>query len=94
MPSFDVVSELNLMEVENAFNQARKEILQRFDFKGTNTDLERDKEQHVVVKAGSEAAPRRPCRSSWRSSRSAACRSRDSTRRSSSPPRAVRCASS
>ena len=54
MPSFDVVSELNLMEVENAFNQARKEILQRFDFKGTNTDLERDKDLHVVVKAGSE----------------------------------------
>ena len=54
MPSFDVVSELNLMEVENAFNQARKEIGQRFDFKGTSTDLERDKEGHVVVKAGSE----------------------------------------
>ena len=36
MPSFDVVSELNLMEVENAFNQARKEIAQRFDFKGTH----------------------------------------------------------
>jgi uncharacterized protein YajQ (UPF0234 family) len=54
MPSFDVVSELNLMEVENAFNQARKEILQRFDFKGTQTDLERDQDGHVVVKAGSE----------------------------------------
>jgi uncharacterized protein YajQ (UPF0234 family) len=54
MPSFDVVSELNLMEVENAFNQARKEIGQRFDFKGTQTDLERDKEGHVVVRAGSE----------------------------------------
>jgi uncharacterized protein YajQ (UPF0234 family) len=54
MPSFDVVSELNLMEVENAFNQARKEIQQRFDFKGTSTDLERDKEGHVVVRAGSE----------------------------------------
>ena len=54
MPSFDVVSELNLMEVENAFNQARKEIAQRFDFKGTSTDLERDKDGHVVVKAGSE----------------------------------------
>ena len=54
MPSFDVVSELNMMEVENAFNQARKEIGQRFDFKGTQTDLERDKEGHVVVKAGSE----------------------------------------
>ena len=54
MPSFDVVSELNLMEVENAFNQARKEIGQRFDFKGTSTDLERDKDGHVVVKANSE----------------------------------------
>jgi hypothetical protein len=54
MPSFDVVSELDMMEVENAFNQARKEIAQRFDFKGTGTDLERDKEGHVVVKAGSE----------------------------------------
>ncbi len=54
MPSFDVVSELNMMEVENAFNQARKEIGQRFDFKGTQTDLERDKDGSVVVKAGSE----------------------------------------
>ena len=54
MPSFDVVSELNLMEVENAFNQARKEIGQRFDFKGTSTDLERDKDGHVLVRAGSE----------------------------------------
>lgn len=54
MPSFDVVSELNVMEVENAFQQARKEIGQRFDFKGTRTDLERDKDGSVVVKAGSE----------------------------------------
>jgi cyclic-di-GMP-binding protein len=54
MPSFDVVSELNLMEVENAFNQARKELAQRFDFKGTSTDLERDKDGHVVVKANSD----------------------------------------
>jgi uncharacterized protein YajQ (UPF0234 family) len=54
MPSFDVVSELNMMEVDNAFNQARKEIQQRFDFKGTQTDLERDKDGHVLVKAGSE----------------------------------------
>jgi cyclic-di-GMP-binding protein len=54
MPSFDVVSELNMMEVENAFNQARKELAQRFDFKGTNTDLERDKEGHVLVRASSE----------------------------------------
>ncbi|HSM91583.1 MAG TPA: YajQ family cyclic di-GMP-binding protein [Anaeromyxobacteraceae bacterium] len=54
MPSFDVVSELNMNEVENAFNQARKELLQRFDFKGTSTDLERDKDLNFVVKANSE----------------------------------------
>jgi hypothetical protein len=54
MPSFDVVSELNMNEVENAFNQSRKEILQRFDFKGTSTDIERDKDLNFVVKANSE----------------------------------------
>jgi uncharacterized protein YajQ (UPF0234 family) len=54
MPSFDVVSELDMNEVENAFNQARKELLQRFDFKGTSTDLERDKDLNFVVKANSE----------------------------------------
>ena len=54
MPSFDVVSEIEMQEVENAFNQARKELAQRFDFKGTHTDLERDKELNLVVKANSE----------------------------------------
>ena len=54
MPSFDVVSELDLMEVENAFNQARKELAQRFDFKGTATDLERDKDGNVLLTANSE----------------------------------------
>jgi uncharacterized protein YajQ (UPF0234 family) len=54
MPSFDVVSELDLMEVENAFNQARKELAQRFDFKGTSTDLERQQDGSILVKANSE----------------------------------------
>src|SRR5919108_2960323 len=54
MPSFDVVSELNLMEVENAFNQARKELAQRFDFKGTSTDLERQPDGAILLKANSE----------------------------------------
>jgi hypothetical protein len=54
MPSFDVVSELNMMEFDNGFNQARKEIAQRFDFKGTGTELERDKDGHVVVRANSD----------------------------------------
>jgi len=54
MPSFDAVSELNMMEVENAWNQACKEIAQRFDFKGTSTSIERDKELNFLVRANSE----------------------------------------
>jgi len=54
MPSFDVVSELDMMEVENAFNQARKEIQQRYDFKGTGTDLERQAAGAFLVKANAE----------------------------------------
>lgn len=54
MPSFDIVSELNLMEVENAFNQTRKELAQRFDFKGTATDLERQQDGAILLKANSE----------------------------------------
>lgn len=44
MPSFDIVSELNLQEVDNAVNQAVKEVIGRFDFKGTNSTLRLDKE--------------------------------------------------
>jgi hypothetical protein len=54
MPSFDVVSELNLMEVENAWNQAGKEIAQRYDFKGTDTAIERTKELDFAIRANSE----------------------------------------
>src|SRR5512132_3939324 len=54
MPSFDIVSELDLMEVENAFNQARKELAQRFDFKGTSTDLDRQQDGTILLKANSE----------------------------------------
>ena len=54
MPSFDAVSELNMMEVENAWNQAGKEIAQRFDFKGTSTSIERDKDLNFLLKASSE----------------------------------------
>ncbi|MFM7803779.1 MAG: DUF520 family protein, partial [Verrucomicrobiota bacterium] len=35
MPSFDIVSKVNPMEVENAVHQAQKELLTRFDFKGS-----------------------------------------------------------
>lgn len=40
MPSFDVVSEVNLQEVDNALNQARKEIATRFDFRGSKSKID------------------------------------------------------
>jgi uncharacterized protein YajQ (UPF0234 family) len=43
MASFDIVSELNLQEVENAINQAKKELQSRYDLKGSRCDIEWDK---------------------------------------------------
>lgn len=40
MPSFDVVSQVDMQEVRNALDQARREISQRFDFKGTESSIE------------------------------------------------------
>ncbi len=45
MPSFDVVSQVDMQEVDNALNQARKEIEQRFDFKDTKTTLTVEKNE-------------------------------------------------
>lgn len=39
MPSFDIVSQINSMEVENAVNQAKKELANRFDFKGSKWEI-------------------------------------------------------
>lgn len=40
MPSFDVVSEVDMQEIRNAVDQAAREIAQRFDFKNTNSSVE------------------------------------------------------
>jgi uncharacterized protein YajQ (UPF0234 family) len=48
MPSFDVVSKVDLMELDNAIHTAQKEIAQRYDFRGTNTTLERTPEGLTV----------------------------------------------
>jgi len=53
MPSFDVVSKLDQHEVDNAINQAGKEIAQRYDFKGTETTIEQT-EEGIVIRANSE----------------------------------------
>jgi cyclic-di-GMP-binding protein len=45
MPSFDIVSQVNSMEVENAVNQARKELASRFDFKGSHAEIVLEKNE-------------------------------------------------
>jgi len=43
VPSFDITSNVDLQEVDNAVNQARKEIAQRYDFKGSRASIELNK---------------------------------------------------
>src|SRR6476646_1103448 len=45
MPSFDIVSQVNPMEIENAVNQAKKELANRFDFKGSNAEIVLEKNE-------------------------------------------------
>jgi uncharacterized protein YajQ (UPF0234 family) len=47
--SFDVVSEVDQQEVDNAINQARKEIDQRYDFKGSNTEIDWDGKEKTIT---------------------------------------------
>ena len=53
--SFDIVSELDMQEVDNAVQQATKEIQQRYDFKGSNSTIELDKKQkNITVESDNE----------------------------------------
>ncbi|GAA0120818.1 MAG: YajQ family cyclic di-GMP-binding protein [Clostridium argentinense] len=47
--SFDIVSEVNMQEVDNAVNQTLKEIGQRYDFKGSKTQIELGKDEIKIV---------------------------------------------
>ncbi len=40
MPSFDIASKVDMQEVDNAINQTRKEVSQRYDFKGTHNEID------------------------------------------------------
>jgi len=53
MPSFDVVSEVNKVEVRNALDQANKELSTRFDFKGSDSRVEQ-KENVLTLYADDE----------------------------------------
>ncbi|HEY5610529.1 MAG TPA: YajQ family cyclic di-GMP-binding protein [Thermoanaerobaculia bacterium] len=53
--SFDVVSKLDMQEVANAIQQAKKEIETRFDFKGSKSDIElREKDSEIVLTSDDE----------------------------------------
>ncbi len=53
--SFDVVSRVDMQEVKNALDQTMKEVRQRFDFKGSKTDLTlKEKEKELVVLSDDE----------------------------------------
>jgi cyclic-di-GMP-binding protein len=45
MPSFDIVSQVNSMEIENAVNIAKKELANRFDFKATKAEIVLEKNE-------------------------------------------------
>jgi uncharacterized protein YajQ (UPF0234 family) len=49
MNSFDVTSEIDMQEVDNAINQARKEIAQRYDFKGSPATIELDQKNKTMT---------------------------------------------
>ncbi len=48
MPSFDVVSEVDLQEVRNAVDQVSRELTTRFDFKGTDSSVEFNEKNHEI----------------------------------------------
>jgi uncharacterized protein YajQ (UPF0234 family) len=53
MPSFDVVSEVDMQEVRNAVDQAARETRTRYDFKGTETEV-RQTDEGIVLESSSE----------------------------------------
>ena len=61
MPSFDIVSKVQWNEVDNALNQAQKEIAQRFDFKDTQTAVEKI-EDGLSISSSSEDR----CKAAWK----------------------------
>src|SRR5881398_3208596 len=49
MPSFDIVSEIDPQEIDNALNQARKELSTRFDFKGITAEILAEKDKIILT---------------------------------------------
>ncbi|GJM12302.1 MAG: UPF0234 protein [Pseudohongiella sp.] len=51
MPSFDIVSEVDMHELNNALDQSNREVGTRFDFKGVDASFELNKDSNISVKA-------------------------------------------
>ncbi len=51
MPSFDIVVKVDMQEVDNAVNQAQKEMAQRYDFRGSTAKIEWDKKETISLSA-------------------------------------------
>ena len=49
MPSFDVVSKINIQEIENSVNMVNRDIVNRFDFRGSNTKLTFNKKDNFIL---------------------------------------------
>ncbi|MGE4231737.1 MAG: YajQ family cyclic di-GMP-binding protein [Bacteriovoracia bacterium] len=49
MPSFDIVSKLDIQEVDNAVNIAKKELQNRYDFKGSKASIEFDRKEITLI---------------------------------------------
>ncbi|PYK03893.1 MAG: YajQ family cyclic di-GMP-binding protein [Verrucomicrobia bacterium] len=49
MPSFDILSEVDEQEIDNALNQARKELVTRFDLKDAKTEIVQEKDKIVLL---------------------------------------------
>ena len=49
MPSFDIVSEVDNQEIDNAINQARKELTTRFDLKDAQTEIISEKDKLILT---------------------------------------------
>ena len=49
MPSFDIVNEVNIQEVDNAVNNTKREVSTRYDFRGSNSELEFDRKNKTLA---------------------------------------------
>ena len=86
MPSFDIVSEIDKQEIDNALNQARKELATRFDFKNSVAKIEEEKDK--IILTAEDASRLRGCaKSSLASSQNAGSICATSINRSRQFPR-------